>query len=93
MEKLYVDTEGVDFIVDTNVDLSGASTTDIEILKPDGTTDTWTGAIEDTKKIKYTLAAGDIDVAGKYKGQSSVDRSGYVGRGATFVFEVFANFN
>ena len=40
-----------DLILDTNVDVSTATTTDIKYTKPDGTTGTWTGAAYEKTKI------------------------------------------
>lgn len=51
----------------TAIDISGASTKSILVLKPDGTEVTWTAEfVTDGSDgaIKYTTASGDLNVAG-----------------------------
>ena len=70
-----------DLILDTNVDVSTATTTDIKYTKPDGTTGTWTGAAYETTKIKYEVQTDDLDDVGIWKFQTIVTIGGRTGYG------------
>ena len=73
------------------VDLSGATTTDIKVKKPDGTTTTWTGAVNGSisNQIDYTTVSGDLDQAGRYKVQAYVVTPLWSGLGETAKFTVY----
>jgi hypothetical protein len=86
--KYYVGDIGTDLVVDTCEPITTATTTDLRIMKPDGNLFTWTGAVYDTTKIKYTVIAGDFDQAGTYRLQAYVVMPGWTGRGDTVFFKV-----
>lgn len=71
--KHYIGEIGTDIILDTTVDLTGASLVAIKVTKPDGTTATWSGTVDSTTKVKHTLASGDFSASGKYKMQAYVE--------------------
>ena len=64
MSNYHVGDFGTVFDLDTTVDLSAATTLEIQYKKPDGTTGAWAGAQQDTTKIRYTILTGDWDQAG-----------------------------
>ena len=61
--------------LDTLVDLTTATTTDVFYKKPDGTTGTWTGTGSGTV-VSYDVQAGDIDQAGVWTFQPFVTIGG-----------------
>ena len=68
MAKIYVGDVDTILTVETNSVLTGASATNLKILKADGTEVTWTGAINGAvnTQIDYTFVADDISVAGDW---------------------------
>lgn len=86
------DAVGLDIIIDMGTDISAATTTDIKVKKPDGTTATWTGAVYNTNYIKYTTVADDLDQAGVYQLQPDLVISGYEGRGKTVSLRVYDSY-
>ena len=93
--KLYVDDEGTVFEVDVGTDVSGASTTDLKVRKPDGTRVSWTGAVNGVTntQIDYTIVTDDLDQSGTYRLQSYVVTPTWTGRGETAEFVVYAAFD
>ena len=93
--KLYVGDEGTVFEVDVGTDVSSASTTDLKVKKPDGSTTSWTGAANSgtNTQIDSTITANDLDQAGRYKLQSYVVTPTWTGRGETAEFVVYAAYN
>lgn len=72
MAKLYVGMSGVKLIVDTGINLNGASKVALKVKKPDGTEVEWIGTASGTK-IEYVLQDGDLDQTGAYKIQAYVE--------------------
>lgn len=70
-----------DLILDTNVDLSSATTTNIKYTKPDGSEGTFTGIAYDTTKVKYEVQTNDLDDIGVWKFQTVVVIGGRTGYG------------
>lgn len=59
----------------TAIDISGASAMQFLVLKPDGTTATWTAAFDTDGTdgvIKYTTVADDLDQAGVWYIQAKI---------------------
>jgi len=81
--KHYIGEIGTDIILDTGVDISSATVLQVKYQKPDGVTGEWTGTVQDTTKIRYTLSEDDIDVAGRWTFQSYVEVSGGKWHGET----------
>lgn len=86
--KYYVDDVGTKIIVDVCSDISTATTTELLITKPDGTSATWTASIEDTTHISYIVQADDFDQAGWYRLQAKIVMPGWSGRGELTKFRV-----
>ena len=70
MGKVFVAQTGVKFILDTEVNITGATTRTIKYIKPDGTAGTWTaieeGAAADGN-ISYTVTLiTELNIAGRW---------------------------
>jgi hypothetical protein len=88
--KIYVDDIGTLIRVNCASDITGATTTDIYVKKPDGTTVTWNGAIDtDPNYLKYTVVSGDFDQAGTYKAHAYVETAAGQWTGEIFRFNVY----
>lgn len=70
-----------DLILDTNVNLSSATTTNIKYTKPDGTQGTFSGTAYETTKVKYEVQANDLNAVGVWKFQAVVVIGGRIGYG------------
>jgi len=93
MSKVYVGTIGLDIILDTGRSLSEALVTNIKAKTPSGTEIDWVGVVYDTKKIKYTTVANDLDEPGSYILQAYIVLySGFVGRGDSVRLKVETQF-
>lgn len=72
---LKIGTVGEILVLDVGIILTGDETTEIQVLKPDLTTTTWTSApTAGTTNITYTLAEGDLDQRGNYYITPSIDQ-------------------
>ena len=91
MSKVYKDDTGTVIEVAVGVDISAATTTDIKVKKPDGTTATWTGAVNGAvnTQIDYTIVTDDLDQAGGYSCQAYVETATWTGLGETAVLMVY----
>ena len=90
--RYYVGDIGTELIVDTCVDITTATLAQILVQKPDGTTDTWTGAVYDTTKIKYVIQSGDWDQEGQYRYQAYVEMPSWRGKGDTVAHKIYDSF-
>jgi len=70
MTKVYVGDIGTELLLDTGQALATATALTIEVLKPDSTTASWTGAVSATTKIRFVSAAGTFNIAGEYRLQA-----------------------
>lgn len=67
MGKLFKDNVGVQFTVDTEIDLSTATVKKLIVKKPSDKYVEWTDtSVVDTTKIRYTTVAIDLDESGEY---------------------------
>jgi hypothetical protein len=87
-DKYYVGDIGTDIIVDCGTEITGATNTKLKVQKPDGTTAEWVASIDGTDNLKYTIIAGDFNVAGTYFLQASLSLGGWTGLGDTAKFIV-----
>lgn len=87
-DKHYIGEIGTEILVDTGVDITGATDTKIQCKKPDGTIVAWTATISGTTKLKYTIISGDFNQSGTYTLQASLILTGWTGRGETATFDV-----
>lgn len=87
--RIYVGDIGTEFQVDTCTTLTGATTLELLVRKPDGTFATWTGAILDLTKIKYTTVANDLNQVGFYSLHAHVVLSSGTWTGNLCSFQVW----
>ncbi len=92
-DKHYVNEIGTEIIVDCGQDVSSATTTKLEVRKPDGTLAEWDATIYETDYLKYLTVAGDFDQAGLYAIQPYLVLPTWTGRGETVTFYVFGNYD
>lgn len=88
MSKYYQNDVGTIIEVDCVENISTATQTKLAIRKPDGTEVSWSGTLEGTTKIRYTVGSGDWDQSGRYEGQADIAMPGWSGLGDTFTFQV-----
>lgn len=99
MAKHYVGEAGVDIVVETNYDISQASTKQCKVRKPSGQEVTWTavtGPVDqygNYTKLQYTTASGDVDEAGYYTLQAYVVISTLQKFGDAVKFKIEAGFS
>lgn len=79
---------GLEIIVETDFDLTGATVTDLKIKKPNGTIVTWDADIYDETKLRYVTEDGDLDQYGIYEGMARVAVGTWSGSGDIFEFKV-----
>jgi hypothetical protein len=72
---------GVQFKLNTGVDVSAATTANVHYRKPSGATGSWTGATSDTNYVTYTSIASDLDEDGVWDLQAYVVTPGWTLRG------------
>ena len=66
-EYIYVGQESLLMKLNTNIDLSGASSVKIKYRKPDATEGSWTGTVSGTYVTKAFIAdEGELDTAGNW---------------------------
>ena len=88
MSKVYTGDTGTQIILDCGQDVSAATVRSIEVLKPDGSTVTWSASASGTNSIVFTTLAGSLDQAGSWKLQARVTLPSGQWRGETAYLEV-----
>lgn len=92
MDKIYKGIIGLTIRVNTNVDITLATATTLQVKKPDGTEVVWAASIVDTYFLEHDTIVGDIDQVGKYIIQASLTLAGWTGRGESSEMFVFDNY-
>jgi len=93
MSKIYVGDVGTVILVNMGEDISGATTTNLIVLKPgDSTEYTWSGSVYNDNYLKYTTLSGNISVEGEYKLQPYIVLSTWSGKGETVTIRVYDEF-
>ena len=92
MSKTYVGDIGTIIRIDMGAAITGAAGLTIAVKKPDATTTSWTPSIYGTNYLEYTLIAADIAQAGIYYLQPYLELGGFLGKGETVNFTVYAAF-
>lgn len=89
--KVYVGDLGTVIIVDCGSAITGATTKDLKVKKPDGTIVTWTAEIYQVNYLRYVsdLVDSDFDIEGVYYLQSRVVVDGWSGLGETANFRAY----
>ena len=91
MSKVYVGQDW-QLTLDTNEDVSAATTKQIRVRKPDGSIENKAASVVDTTKLRITLTNTDIDQNGMWKFQTYAEVGGSVYFGETYEQEVFSKF-
>ena len=91
--KSYVGDTGTVITLDCSADLSGATSLQIAVLKPDDSSLTWQAQPFGLTGMSYTTAAGTFDMEGVWLLQALVTSAAGKWRGETAVIEVSAIFN
>jgi len=89
MSKHYVGEVGTVITVDCNETITGATSTTINVLKPDGTTAEWSASIYGTQYLRCVTESTDFSVAGKYYAQASFTLGSWTGLGDTATFTIY----
>lgn len=76
-EHIYMGDYGVELVLDTNIDLSGATNSRIYYRKPDDTEGYWSADVSG-QNIVYTLQTGDIDQTGIWRLHAYAELNGPV---------------
>ena len=87
MSDIQLGDIGTVFSIETGAVLTGATTTEILIQKPDLSLATWTATVSGTK-LTYTTVANDLDQRGVWKGHAHVILPSGDWRGSLFQFSV-----
>jgi hypothetical protein len=67
MDSVVIGAVGVQILLATGQDLTEATKLEMHVVKPDGSTTTWTATASATPgSIEYITQAGDLDLAGHY---------------------------
>lgn len=66
MAKIYKNQGSLKLTLETDVTLTGASTTQIKYIKPDQTTGAFTATIDGTEDMYYDFANEDLDTIGDW---------------------------
>ena len=62
---IFKNQVGVSITLDTGIDLTGNTLSQINVIRPDGTTTAWPATVSDTS-LQYTTVEGDLSQAGVY---------------------------
>ncbi len=89
--KIYVGDVGTEVILDTEEDLSTATTHNI-LWKSPGGSGTWVGEVVETTKVRYIIQAGDWNYPGLWKFQTSIIMPNWSGTGETAEEEIYEAF-
>lgn len=82
MSVIYKGDSGTVIRLDCGVDISSATQVKIIAKSPLGTKKEWTGVVDASNYVKYTIAAEDFDVAGTWSLQAYVVMPTWTGRGS-----------
>ena len=86
--KIYL-AQPLTIDLDAQTALAGA-TVAIGYRKPDGSTGSWSGAIQDSTKVRVVLAAGVLDQVGTWRLQNEITLAGAMTPGETYQMEVLS---
>ncbi len=92
MNKIYVGDFGTEFLLDTGVDITSATTVEIHFEKPNETIGKWVGVVKNKTKIQYITKQGDLNQEGQWKLQAYVVFSSGTWRGEVATFKIYGHF-
>lgn len=94
MGKIYYKQTALTITLDTNLDLTNASSAKIKYRKPNGKIGEWTAVIDSpatTGTISYAVQVGDLDMIGDWRFWSYLTFSdGTIAQGESVVQRVYA---
>ena len=88
MMALYKNTVGAAIKLNCGQDITSATSTTIEVRKPDGSEVSWPATIVESTKLQYVTQEGDLDQAGDYRLQPKLTIGDWTGRGDTAVLKI-----
>ena len=91
-EKLYTGDTDTAIILDCGTNISTASATTIEVLKPDGTAASWAAVLEGTDSVRYDTLVTTLDMPGTWRLQAKVTIGSGVWRGETVLLQVYSHY-
>lgn len=90
--RSYVGDVGTVVLVETNADLSAATSCKLMVRKPNVAEPVeWTATDDDTK-VRYVIQSGDLDAPGDYLIQPLVTLPSGTWRGETFTWTIYEAF-
>ena len=92
MSKVYQGEYGVPVTINTNMDLTGATSTIARVLKPNGSEIAWTMTSQTpltSGVLTYTTVLSDLDVAGNYKIRAEITFPSKKRFGETAFFRIY----
>ena len=81
MSSIFKNQDYLTIRLDTNVDISSATSREILYQKPDGSTGEWDAVLYGTTQMEYLVEPGDLDQAGEWQFQSKFVLNGETGYG------------
>lgn len=91
MAILQAGDVGTEIVLDCGFTVSTATVMQIVARTPKGEKKTWSAILEGTTKIKYTLATGDLNMAGTWQLQAYIEMPGWKGHGLPISLNVSNN--
>lgn len=88
MTTVYLGDVGTVITLDCGSDVSTATVRKMRARMPNGGIKEFTASADTNNSIKYTLLAGDFNVAGNWQVQAYIDMPGWKGRGEWALVEV-----
>ena len=93
----YTNEVGVTIQLNTGIDLTNATNTQIQVLQPNGSTATWTATVVALDRVnsvlQYVTQAGDLYYPGTYTVQPSAQFDNWVGLGQSSSFTIYNPFS
>lgn len=89
MSKTYVGDIGTEILLDTQVDISTATSVSILARKPDGTKTTWSAQVSGGTNVRYVTQNNDLDVEGVWNLQAHVVSPTWSGHSEAVEFSVY----
>ena len=81
--------QAVEFLIETDYTLTGATVTDLVIEKPvSHSVVVWSASIYNVRTLRYVSVDGDLDEEGVYEGNPFVVLGSKVRKGPMFTFKV-----
>lgn len=82
MPYVAMNTVGLAIIIETGQPIAGASNINLNVKKPSGEKEIWTGAaVYGETALRYVTVAGDLDEAGPYVLYPELTLGDYTGKG------------